>query len=131
MRDRLKEKGFDEEAVEKTVAYLTEAGYLNDEDFVIAYLNNAFTKSKGLRMIRFELSDLGVDRYTMEDGFKRYSDEYGYDFDGGEYERALEFIEKQELDDPVKISRKLSYKGFDYQVINKVIASVRGSGDRD
>ena len=125
MRDRLREKGFEEEEIENTIEELIDFGYLNDEEFVIAYINYGFTKGKGIKMIRYELYSKGVDDNTIEDGMMRYSEEYDYDFNEGEYERAYEIASKIDPFDPKKAARKLQSKGFSSSVVWDTVGKLK------
>ncbi len=125
MRDRLKEKGFEEEAIEDTIAKLLELGYLNDEDFVIAYINYGFGRGKGIRLIRYELHTKGVDNNTIEDGMHRYSEEFDYDFAQDEYERAMEIAQKIEPFSADRVARKLTSRGFESSVVWETVNKLK------
>ena len=125
MRDRLKEKGFGDEEIENTIAELIELGLLDDEEFVIAYINYGFTKGKEIRMIRYELYSKGIDDNTVEDGMMRYSERYDYDFTEGEYERAYRIASKIEPFDLKKAARKLTSKGFGSSVVWDTVGKIK------
>ena len=127
MRMYLLKKGFDEAEIEKTVSELKELNYLNDLEYVIAYLNYGFTKGKGIKLIKYELSDLDVDRDTIEDGIAVYEEEYGISIEEEETERAFKEAMKvagdSEIDDKIKAraARRLSSKGYGSETVFRVL----------
>ena len=125
MRDKLREKGFGEDEIEETISELTELGYLNDEDYVVAYISYGFGKGKGMKLIRYELSARGVDNNTIEDGIHRYSEESDYDTVQGEYERAMEIASKIDPFVPEKAARKLMSKGFESPVVWETVNKLK------
>ena len=125
MRDKLREKGFDDEAIDETVEELIDYGYLNDEDFAITYIGYCFSKGKGLKLIRYELKTKGVDENTIEDAMMKYSEENDYDFSEGEYDRAMDVASKIRPFDTSKAARKLTSRGFESSVVWEVIGKLK------
>ncbi len=67
IRKKLTEKGANEEICDKTVDFLKEYGYINDEEFARMYLRDACNlKKQGLRRIKTDLRMKGVDPIIIE-----------------------------------------------------------------
>jgi regulatory protein len=65
LRRKLRSKGFDREAIDATVARLSEEKWLDDARFAAAYVRTRALKSKGRLRIRRELIGAGVDDETI------------------------------------------------------------------
>ncbi len=134
--DHLLEKGFEEKLAEETVKELSELKYIDDQAYVVAYLNYGFSKGKGMKLIRYELFDKGVSDYDIEDGIAAFEDEFGYDMEEEERQRAkkqaLKVIEPDVfIDDKLtaKLARRLNSKGYESKVIWSVIDEIRKERD--
>jgi regulatory protein len=68
LRRKLRSKGFDREAIDATVARLSEEKWLDDARFAAAYVRTRALKSKGRLRIRRELIGAGVDDETIAAG---------------------------------------------------------------
>ena len=80
---KLREKGYDEEIIEKETAFLTEYGYIDDKRFAEHFINDAINLKKwGKSRIRTELLRKGVQRELvenmLEDAFLEVSDDRLY-----------------------------------------------------
>lgn len=80
---KLREKGYDEEIIEKETAFLTEYGYIDDKRFAEHFINDAINLKKwGKSRIRAELLRKGVQRELvenmLEDAFLEVSDDRLY-----------------------------------------------------
>lgn len=137
VRKKLEDKGFDRDDIERTVEDLLSLNYLNDTEYVIAYLNYGFSKGKGIRLIKYELHEKGVSSDDIEDGILLYEEEYGYDFEKDERIRARAQAEKicdgQVPDEKMRgrIARRLTSKGFDSSVIASVLNGLGRQGEDD
>ena len=131
MHDRLIEKGFETDDIEKTIEELKELNYLNDIEYVPVYINYGFSKGKGIKLIKYELFEKGVSSNDIEDGIALYEEEYGYDFYEDERERAMNQAQKV-TDGAVpdekmvgRIVRRLSAKGYDQNIIWSVVEELK------
>ena len=66
LRDKLTETGYPDEAVEYALAYLTEHGFLNDEQYAESAVRSYARRGYGTLRIRQELTRRGVDRETAQ-----------------------------------------------------------------
>lgn len=136
MKKHLLEKGFETKDIGDVIKELKEHGYINDIEYVVAYLNYGFTKGKGIKYIRYELYDRGVSSNDVEDGIALFEEEFGYDLEEEERERAMkqalkvvdddEFIDEKKA---AKIARRLSSKGYETKVIWSIIDELRRNGE--
>lgn len=59
----LQKKGFGKDPIRETIIFLREAGYINDYDYAVRYINaRRSRKTIGKRLLRAELYRRGVDR---------------------------------------------------------------------
>jgi len=126
IEDKLLNKGYDIEVVGKVLDKLKEYNYINDEIYCEKYINDKIKFTKyGKNKIKANLYAKGVDK----DIISRKIIEIDNNF---EYDRALELARKKlpslQKYDKFKIKAKLGNylisKGFDYDVVNKVINNV-------
>ena len=132
MRKRLSEKGFSEDEISTEMQFLNELHYIDDFEYVRQYAEFCFSKGKGIRRIRNELIQKGVDYVALEE-LKEIQSEVDL---ASEQERALLQAEKliadkKEIDDKLlaKVGRKLAALGYDsettYQVLGVLMRKKR------
>ena len=132
MGKHLLAKGFERDDIDAEISELESLGYLNDIEYVIAYLNYGFSKGKGIKLIKYELYDKGVSSNDVEDGIAQFEEVFGYDLESEEKERAekeaLKVVDDDEIIDEkkaMKIARRLSSKGYETGLIWSVIDKLR------
>lgn len=122
---KLKEKGFEEHYIERSIEYCKENNYLNDQHFVQSFIRDKQNLNKfGSKRIKYELLKKGISKEVIEEQVNLDQDE--------EYEIALILAEKKmksyKDQDRNSIYRKLSgflqRKGYPYHVVNKVLSKV-------
>ncbi|MEJ5257496.1 MAG: regulatory protein RecX [Fervidobacterium sp.] len=104
VENRLKRDGFDEGTIQETIQKLKERGFIDDEKFAYLYAYDSLViHYKGPYRIRYELRQLHVDEYIIEDAIKKVLEEVDVN----------EIIEKitQNLDEQKK-REKLYRQGF-------------------
>lgn len=121
MRAHLLRKGYDADEVEETIGQLISLEYLDDVRFAAGFFRSAFAKNKSRRRAETELYAKGVSKNDIEDGFVRYTEEYG---EPDESEQAIREAEKvlrlaelpegEPIPDKLKgrIARRLASKGY-------------------
>jgi len=126
----LSAKGFDKYEITDTISELENFNYLNDEEYVIAYIDYSLRKKRGkLRMIA-DLQQKGVADDKIRDGFLAYEDERGIDISAEEEilarKEASDILGESELDRNIlgKIGRHLSNLGYDQNIIYKIIGEI-------
>ena len=58
---------FTEDEAAGVVHSLKSDGYINDEEYAVLFLTNAFQKGRSLNRAKRELKTLGVDEFSIED----------------------------------------------------------------
>lgn len=116
-------------------------GYINDEEYAVLFLANAFQKGRSFNRAKRELSMLGVDDFSIEDAFYRLETEGHHSIVGriilSDEERAnevmLKLLEKSgySISDKVprkvyaRVARSLAGKGYNSSVIYKVCSKIK------
>lgn len=115
LRNKLKEAGYKEEVIDRTIDYINGYGYLNEERLASSYVRNRMN-SKSKLMIKMELQQKGVSSKVIEEVFRE-------EFENGENEDAeLNAIRKV-------IARKVkSTENLDYETKQKLMASLYRKG---
>jgi len=124
LKNKLKFKKISEEAIEKIITLLTEQKYLDDKSYAKNYLDDKLArKPVGKRLLKLKLMEKGIDKETVE---STVGDNYS---ESKEEELAVQLIKKyrQRLKDKDesevrnKCYRYLASKGYDYDIISKVM----------
>ncbi len=72
VKNKLRQRGYGEEEIQDTVSKLREKGFIDDEKFAYLYAYDSLTlHNKGPFRIRYELRQLHVDEYIIEDAIKK------------------------------------------------------------
>lgn len=126
LRKRLKEKGYQDSAIEKVVHVLKEQKYLNDLSLAKQQVEySIFGNPKGRKRIRFELKHKGLSDTVIENALDSYDSQK-------ELELATELAARkfEQMNDPDVLKRKkrvfdfLSRRGFDYEICRSVTAKL-------
>lgn len=145
LRKYLKQKDFEEEAIEVLIREFTDYGYLDDQKYCHQYFDYAFGKGKGKRVIFAELREKGIDGDTIQFAFEDREDEFdekslaygeaakvlraagvdveAEDFVSGEIrEKLTERVDEKLI---AKVGRRLQSKGYGSDMIYSVIGELR------
>ena len=120
IREYLKQKGYLDETVEKTVKKLKEYGYINDENFAECYIRT-YAGKKGRKKIKYELISKGVELEIIESKLEEFVDE------DEEINSCRQIFQKYmrnktfDLKTKQKAIGHLVSKGFAFGTINKAI----------
>jgi regulatory protein len=119
MRKKLREK-YDEGTVDKAIAKLKKYSFVDDSEFARMWVGTRFS-GRSKKALSFEMKQKGISKEIIEEALA------DIDFDK-EYEAALELVKKRAkykgLDRNEaykKIAPFLSRRGYNYDVIKKVI----------
>ena len=74
--ERLKIKKFDTEVIRKTILFLKEKSFLNDSYFAKVWLESRIKKPLGLKKLRLELRQKGVDKEIIDSQIEEISKGY-------------------------------------------------------
>lgn len=119
----LKENDFSADTIEKTLDFLNEYGILNDEIYVKSYVADKHNIARWAKnKIRYSLKAKKIN----EDLINIYLDQIS---DEEEYENAYNFAVKKarndfSIENKQKVYRYLAGKGFDFDIINKVVGEL-------
>lgn len=119
----LKENDLSSDSIEKTIDFLNDYGILNDELYVKSYVSD---KHNIARWAKNKISYSLKAKKINEDLINTYLDQIS---DEDEYENAYNFAVKKarndfSIENKQKVYRYLSGKGFDFDIINKVVGEL-------
>lgn len=121
-------RGISAEILDQVLTDLISQNFVNDEDFVKWWKNQRQSfRPKGLRLIKLELLQKGIDKGTIDKVFSEDSPEATSDLD-----LAMKVINKKIQyfknlpREKIKIKTRdlLLRRGFDWEVVHKVIDSL-------
>lgn len=119
----LKNNNFSNESIQKTIDFLNEYGILNDELFVKSYVSDKHNISRWSKnKIRYSLKAKKISDELIEKYLEIINDEQ-------EYEKAYNFALKKarndfSIENKQKVYRYLAGKGFEFDIINKVVGEL-------
>ena len=117
-------QSYDEETARAAVDYMTELGYVNDEDYapkLAEYLIH--TKRWGLRRTRYEMLRRGLEESLVDNALEEFSED---EID----EEITHLLEKrysakiQEYDDRRRTIAALARRGYDYRAVKRCIEAL-------
>ena len=118
----------DEKIIESIISKLKEQKFINDTEFAQWWIEQRTkVKPRASRLIKFELKQKGIAKELIDEVFKDKDFETVSDFD-----KAIKLAQKRMVrlknETPKKVYEKLgrflASKGFDYDIIKKVIDQV-------
>jgi regulatory protein len=123
LKNKLGEKGYEDDIIEETVKKLVDIGYIDDEKYVMYFIKEKTRLNKlGRNKIKFQLINKGIDNDIIEAGLEELEEDVVL-------QNALELVKKRvtrlnhlsEIEKNQKLYRFLLGKGYDYSIIKKVI----------
>lgn len=126
MVDKLLQKGYEGIIIEKTIAFLKEYNFLNDEKYTLMYARDK-SKLQGKNKIKYSLMKKGIDKETIETTLESMDnsveEETAYNLAIKKY-RTLSKKENDKYKLNQKLIRFLLGKGYDYSLVKDVIKRV-------
>ena len=117
IRQKLRQKGFDDESIESATELFKNGGFIDDGDYTEAYIKDAVRLKKySVRMIKQKLYQKGIDRETVE-SLTSELDDYSQLYSLTESEMR----KNPDENDLLRFKRRLCAKGFNLSDINKVL----------
>lgn len=119
---KLRERGFSEDASEKTAAWFEERGLIDDESYAAMLMREYSRRGYGIMRIREELRRRGISKEISENLLEEY--------EGGESE-IIKLIEKKlggrapDADEKRKLIAFLSRRGFKFDEIRSAMAEMQ------
>jgi len=136
MRQKLRDKGYDDPIIEDVILTLTEWRYLDDRNYAAEYIRFALERSRGLSRITRELAAKGIDKELVQQAVYDYEDEEQTAVADIELERAralaLKSLRGKEWDKKMeaRIGRKLAGAGYRNDIIYRILGELR-RGEED
>jgi regulatory protein len=138
VRDRLRKKNVPDAHIAHVTEELKAAGLLDDEEFARLYIRNALTlKPAGRRHLRQKLTQLGVDRETIEVALQ----EHARESDVGEeaMRAARQYLRRHRSEkiapDNVQLKKRLTAflqrRGFSWDEITPTVERILEKGSAD
>lgn len=123
IRNRCREKGFDEETIETTIDELYTLKMLDDLRFSKMYVEDGLKlKSKGLFRLERELNDLGVSKDNIRQALESVEEEEILEVLRQDYERNGK-------NNPEKWQRRMYRRGFETKRIIEVLKAIKDNND--
>ena len=122
LKDYFKGKGYKAQVVEKVIDKFNEYGVLNDENFATSFVSikqNSLSK----RAIEQKLMQKGVSKEISKSCLEEFDDTEVAIKTAEKFMKTKEYTEEN----ITKLLRHLSYKGFDYETINKVVGYLKNN----
>ena len=117
VRDKLTQKGVDEDAADYSVSWLSDHGFLNDESYAAAVARHYAARGYGAGRVRSELSRRGVSRELWDEAVENMP----------ESDSKLEKFISARLKDPTdrdqirKVSAALFRRGYSWEEIRTAL----------
>ena len=132
LKNELKNEKFIEETIESIVSKLKEQRFLDDREFAKWWIEQrSKVKPKAIKFIIFELKQKGIPKELIDEILNDKEFEVISDFDKA-LELAKKRIKRYEKEEPKKAYEKLvrflASKGFEWEIIKKVIDQVLPKG---
>ena len=134
IEQKMTQRGYEASVIEETLQLLKEYGYINDTYYSEAFIKNAQNVSKyGKRRIKMLMQQKSVASKTIAQSIENH-------FDADiEFENAMKLAEKKyeqiKNEEIIKVKAKLyrylAYRGFENDLINRVIKQITQSNEGD
>lgn len=123
IRQKMREKKYEESEIEETVRFLIQNSFLDDDRFVKNLLKSERAKSMGKFKLRQRLINLHFENETINQALSQLD---------SEYEKALDLAKKWKAKKPdlerqkmyEKLGRFLAGRGFEIDVVKKVLGEI-------
>lgn len=128
---KLKQKKFSQEAIDYAMSFVNEYKFIDEEDIAEKLVEGSYKRKKySKRMIASQLRQKGIDSEIIQNSISDIDDDE-------EFENAMHFAQKKYKSisnkDKETIKRKigsaLTYRGFNYSIIKRVIEEILESDD--
>lgn len=129
LRDGLAQNAYPEGIIERVIARMGEAGYIDDASFAAQWTLARSGKGMGTRRIAMELRQKGVSQETIETTLSSLEEDSITESALAAARRAARGKDLSSRVDRQKIIAALARRGFDYQQARHAIASLQDEGD--
>ncbi|MDD5560520.1 MAG: regulatory protein RecX [Candidatus Omnitrophica bacterium] len=123
LAQRLRQKGFSEELSQETVNFLKDKHFIDDRVFARGWVSSRLKRPFGLRRIKQELMQKGLDKQVIEEAFVQAKEDY--DETGIVKQLAEQRLAKLKNIEPLKAKARvyayLMRRGFSPDLISNVL----------
>jgi len=123
--DALRKNAYPEHAIAKVMAYLTEAGYMNDMAFAQQWASSRVHKGLGSRRIRQELRQKGISQADIDEAVSDLDEEELLSAAIKIAEKAAKGKDLASPSDRQKVLAALARRGYDYSLARQVLEHIR------
>ncbi|HEX9026544.1 MAG TPA: recombination regulator RecX [Clostridium sp.] len=131
VRDKLILKGYEENSINKSIEFLKEYNFINDNNYTKAFISDKL-KSQGSQKIKYTLIQKGISKDKIEEELSNLNKENEKNIALNLAKKKLDIIKKKENDNfkiSGKLYRYLVSKGYGYDVTSEVIKEVMSLDD--
>lgn len=131
VRDKLKLKGYEDNAIDKSIEFLKEYNFVNDNNYTKAFISYKL-KSEGSQKIKYSLIKKGISKEILEEELSNLNKENERNTAINVAKKKLAAIKKKENDNykiSGKLYRYLISKGYEYDVTKDVIKEIMSLDD--
>lgn len=129
VRDKLREKEYTDSQIEKSIEFLKEYNFINDDSYARAYINDKLA-SRGRQKIKYDLIKKGIDRQIIDEKLSCIDSDDERNTAMILAEKKYRSISKGETDAyklSGKLYRFLLSKGYNYDLVKDVVKDVMKS----
>ena len=123
VREYLHKKEYNKVTIDYCVAKLEEYGYISDRQYAMSYINT-YRNKYGIMRLKGNLVAKGVDKTLVDECIAEAMEENP---ESSIDMVATKYLKNKTIDDKTiqKLIRFLSYRGYDFDSINKVVYSLK------
>lgn len=122
--DALTQNAYPEEAIARVMAYLHEAGYLDDADFASHWASSRTARGMGARRIRMELRQKGVSQDTIDTALSALDEEALLESALKAARKAANGRDLSAISDRRKVLAALARRGYDFSLAKQALSLV-------
>ena len=126
VRDKLKQREFDQSVIDQTLDYFLGAKLLDDREFAHQWIKWRAAKPLGINRIKFELKEKGIGPEILDKALADFKEEFSEEEIVLALARRRKEISKEK--DPVKLNQRLygylSRRGFSVTSIVKALKKI-------
>lgn len=126
IRDKLKQKGYEEKQINKSIEFLKEYNFLNDNTYAKAFIKDKLT-SKGSQKIKYDLIKKGISKDIIEENLIQVDKNEEKEVALNLARKKYESIRKNESDNyklSGKLYRFLISRGYGYDIVKDVVKEI-------
>lgn len=124
--EKLKEKGYEDSAINKSIEFLKEYNFINDVKYTKTYIKDKLN-SVGSQKIKYTLLQKGIAKEIIEEELADLNRENEKNTAFNLAKKKLDIIRKKENDNykiSGKLYRYLISKGYEYDITSEVIKEI-------